>query len=60
MTLRWLVPAVAALALTADRAAACPFCTPTGTTLTGEVAQADFILYGRYRTRSATERSHRI
>jgi hypothetical protein len=43
---RWLVPAVAALALTAGPAAACPFCTPTGTTLTGEVAQADFILYG--------------
>jgi hypothetical protein len=46
MTLRWLVPAVAALALTAGPVAACPFCTPTGTTLTGEVAQADFILFG--------------
>ncbi len=25
---------------------ACPFCSPSGTTLTGEVAQADFILFG--------------
>src|SRR5215204_6230851 len=46
MTLRWLIPAVAALLLASDRTEACPFCTPTGTTLTGEVAQADFILYG--------------
>jgi hypothetical protein len=46
MTLRWLLPACAALLLTATSAYSCPFCTPTGTTLTGEVAQADFILYG--------------
>jgi hypothetical protein len=46
MTIRWLVPAVAALLLTTNAATACPFCTPTGTTLTGEVAQADFILFG--------------
>lgn len=48
MTSRWLVPAVAAAALllTAVPAPACPFCAPTGTTLTGEVAQADFILFG--------------
>jgi hypothetical protein len=46
MTLRWLVAAVAALLFGSSPASACPFCTPTGTTLTGEVAQADFILYG--------------
>jgi hypothetical protein len=46
MTLRWLLPAIAALLLTGNTAYSCPFCTPTGTTLTGEVAQADFILYG--------------
>src|SRR5262249_25459527 len=46
MTLRWLVPAVAGLLLTAGFANACPFCTPTRTTLTGEVAPADLILYG--------------
>ncbi|MBA4066242.1 MAG: hypothetical protein C0501_21505 [Isosphaera sp.] len=45
MTLRWILPAVAAAVLAAP-AAACPFCTPTGTTLSGEVAQADFILFG--------------
>ena len=32
--------------MTAAPSPACPFCSPTGTTLTGEVAQADFILYG--------------
>lgn len=47
MTLRWLVPAAAAALLLVPAAApACPFCSPTGTTLTGEVAQADFILFG--------------
>jgi len=46
MTLRFLAPAVAGLLLAASPATACPFCTPTGTTLTGEVAQADFILFG--------------
>jgi len=46
MTLRRLVPALAGLLLLGAPASACPFCTPTGTTLTGEVAQADFILFG--------------
>jgi hypothetical protein len=47
MTLRCLVPAVVAgLVLTAAPAPACPFCAPMGQTLSGEVAQADFILYG--------------
>jgi hypothetical protein len=47
MTIRSLLPALAAgILLTAGTAAACPFCSPTGTTLTGEVAQADFILFG--------------
>ncbi len=46
MTARWPVPAVAALLLSTGPAVACPFCSPTGTTLTGEVAQADFILFG--------------
>jgi hypothetical protein len=45
MRSRWLVPAVAAL-LTAAPAAACPFCSPSGETLAGEVNQADFIVYG--------------
>lgn len=46
---RWLVPAVLAAALVtvpADPAPACPFCSPSGETLAGEVAQADFIVYG--------------
>jgi hypothetical protein len=34
------------LSVNAARAEACPFCNATGTTLLGEVAQADFILYG--------------
>ncbi|MCE9561420.1 MAG: hypothetical protein K8U57_05140 [Planctomycetes bacterium] len=47
MNLRFIVPAiVAGLLLNAAPASACPFCSPTGTTLTGEVAQADFILFG--------------
>lgn len=47
MSLRAAIPAiVAGLLLTAAPATACPFCSPTGTTLTGEVAQADFILFG--------------
>src|SRR5438105_4386429 len=47
MTLRCLVPAVlAGLLLAAAPASACPFCAPMGQTLSGEVAQADFILYG--------------
>src|SRR5262249_53748244 len=47
MTLRWLIPAIAAaLLLPAAPTNACPFCAPMGTTLTGEVAQADFILFG--------------
>jgi hypothetical protein len=45
---RWSVPALAAgLLLAVPRPAdACPFCAPQGQTLSGEVAQADFILYG--------------
>lgn len=46
MTLRCLVPAVAALLAVAAPAPACPFCGPMGQTLTGEVPVADFILYG--------------
>lgn len=48
MTRCWLVPIAALLAWAAaiGPAIACPFCAPMGTTLTGEVAQADFILYG--------------
>jgi hypothetical protein len=45
---RLALPAFAAgfLLLAARPAEACPFCTPSGTTLVGEVAQADMILYG--------------
>lgn len=39
-------PAVLAAALVAAPAAACPFCSPAGETLAGEVGQADFILFG--------------
>lgn len=48
MRYRWIVPALAAAALISLPAPtpACPFCSATGTTLAGEVAQADFILYG--------------
>lgn len=47
MILRCLVPAVVAgLLLSAAPTPACPFCAPMGQTLSGEVAQADFILYG--------------
>ncbi|MFO0824039.1 MAG: hypothetical protein U0792_13155 [Gemmataceae bacterium] len=47
MRLRTALPAiVAGLLFTTAPASACPFCSPTGTTLTGEVAQADFILFG--------------
>ncbi|HSQ57752.1 MAG TPA: hypothetical protein VLM40_18665 [Gemmata sp.] len=46
MTPRWLLLAVAAIFLGVGSVNACPFCNATGTTLTGEVAQADFILYG--------------
>ncbi|MBN9523284.1 hypothetical protein J0H58_33020 [bacterium] len=44
MTRLYAAAAVAALA--AAPAAACPFCSPTGETLAGEVGQADFILFG--------------
>lgn len=45
---RWLVPVVAAglLLLAPSPAAACPFCSVMGQTLSGEVQQADLILYG--------------
>jgi hypothetical protein len=47
MTFRWLVPAVAAALLAAPATApACPACVPQGQTLTSEIAQADFIIYG--------------
>jgi len=48
MRYRLAIPALAALLLAAapTPAPACPFCTPTGTTLTGQVAQADIILFG--------------
>ncbi|MBX9582060.1 MAG: hypothetical protein K2X87_17280 [Gemmataceae bacterium] len=46
MTRRWLAPAVIATLLLAGLAAACPFCSPSGETLAGEVNQADFIVYG--------------
>lgn len=41
-----LAAAALAAALLAAPAAACPFCSPTGETLAGEVGQADFILFG--------------
>ena len=43
-----LLPVAAAVLLAAvpRQAAACPFCSPSGETLSGEVNQADFILYG--------------
>jgi len=41
-----LTTAVLAAALLAAPAAACPFCSPAGETLAGEVGQADFILFG--------------
>lgn len=44
MTRLWTAAALAALL--AAPAAACPFCSPTGETLAGEVGQADFILFG--------------
>lgn len=44
MTRFW--SALAAAALVAAPAAACPFCSPSGETLAGEVGQADFILFG--------------
>jgi len=50
MRFRWLVPVVAALLLLAapQPAPACPFCSPSGETLSGEVSQADYILYGTF------------
>ena len=41
-----LTAAALAAALVAAPAAACPFCSPAGETLAGEVGQADFILFG--------------
>ena len=48
MFLRWIAPAFAAGLLVASptAAAACPFCQGGGQTLSGEIEQADFILYG--------------
>jgi len=48
MRCQWLLPAVAVGLVLAvpGPAPACPFCSPTGETLAGEVSQADFILYG--------------
>jgi len=51
MLLRWTAPALAAALLTfpplSPAAAACPFCNSAGQTLSGEVASADFILFGK-------------
>lgn len=46
--MRRLLPILAAAILLSlpTPASACPFCSATGETLAGEVAQADFILYG--------------
>jgi hypothetical protein len=41
-----LTAAALAAVLLAAPAAACPFCSPAGETLAGEVGQADFILFG--------------
>ncbi len=41
-----LFAVMAGLLLLAPTVSACPFCNPMGQTLSGEVAQADFILYG--------------
>ncbi len=48
MRSRWIVAALAAVLLFASPSvvSACPFCSPSGETLSGEVSQADFILYG--------------
>jgi hypothetical protein len=46
MTSRWLAPVLLA-AWFAAPAAACPFCPSVGQTLSGEVASADFILFGK-------------
>jgi hypothetical protein len=47
---RWIAPVVAAgllfPPLSTERAGACPFCPSSGQTLSGEIEQADFILYG--------------
>ena len=55
MTRRWLVPAIiAVLVMIAGPVSAsnsCPLCSPTGTTLAGEVAQADLIIYGTLSNR---------
>jgi hypothetical protein len=42
-----LLAAALALVMTAAAATACPFCSAQGTTLSGEVAEADFIVLGR-------------
>lgn len=47
MISRWLLPAVAGLMFALPSpTAACPFCSPMGETLAGEVNQADFIVFG--------------
>src|SRR5712671_4037235 len=50
MRTRFLLPFAAAILFSiptsSGAACACPFCSATGETLAGEVAQADFILYG--------------
>ena len=48
MTSRWIVSALAGLLVSAP-AAACPFCASAGQTLSGEVASADFILFGKLK-----------
>ena len=56
MTSRWLAPALLVVWFAAP-AAACPFCPTVGQTLSGEVASADFILYGTLKnaTRDASD-----
>src|SRR5947209_6316919 len=48
MFVRWMAPvlAVGALIASASASPGCPFCQGGGQTLSGEIEQADFILYG--------------
>jgi hypothetical protein len=47
MRFRWIAPALAGLLLATPTVDACPFCPTAGQTLSGEVASADFILFGK-------------
>ena len=46
MTRQFLIALAAMLTLCAGNSRACPFCSATGQSLTGEVAQSDFIVLG--------------